>query len=234
MSDFLNQKKNSAGCSECDKGLIRKRNEDGFGFESAIYCDCFIESESLTHSASLLKVSNISERFIKRYDATKWVQPKDLDFDTLDAMLSEDTIEKNWLFFYGPAGTGKTYASIVAAKIAVLREKEVFFATVPDLLNMLRPSGTEAEGNIRYIAMRNCKLADLLILDDIGQEKSSQWVREQLYIIINHRYNEGLPTIFTSNFPLSRIETNISSAVHSRIKAEATVVDFTPEENRRV
>ncbi len=47
--------------------------------------------------------------------------------------------------------------------------------------------------------MDSVKNADLLLLDDLGAERASEWVRERIFVIVNHRYREELPTIFTSN-----------------------------------
>ncbi len=55
---------------------------------------------------------------------------------------------------------------------------------------------------------RNCPV---LLLDDLGSEKRSPWTDEQLYRLLNHRYNEGLPTVNASNVLLNRLEPRIPS-----------------------
>jgi len=53
--------------------------------------------------------------------------------------------------------------------------------------------------------MQRCIDVDVLVLDDIGQEKPSEWVKERLYIIINERYQLGKKTILTSNVSLQKL-----------------------------
>lgn len=138
--------------------------------------------------------------------------------------------EKKWLFLTGTSGTGKTFTSVICAKVALLQEKSVYFSSVTDLLSDLRPN--EAYPAKSADILKRCKEVDLLILDDIGHEKSSQWVREQLYMIINSRWNSMKATIFTSNFDIQNIETTISSAVHSRIRGESIYVKFNDSDKR--
>jgi DNA replication protein DnaC len=53
----------------------------------------------------------------------------------------------------------------------------------------------------------------VLLLDDLGAEKETEWTQEQLYRVINHRYNEGLPTLIAGNVPLDEIEPRIASRI---------------------
>ncbi|MFQ5988147.1 MAG: DNA replication protein DnaC, partial [Dehalococcoidia bacterium] len=51
----------------------------------------------------------------------------------------------------------------------------------------------------------------LLILDDFGEQSSTPWAQEKLYQLINHRYNDRLPTVITTCLPLENMETRIGS-----------------------
>ena len=82
---------------------------------------------------------------------------------------------------------------------------------VPDLLDQLRATFDPETGvayDERFQQIRN---ANLLVLDDLGTENSTAWASEKLFQIINHRYNEQLPTVITSNAKLDRIEDRIVS-----------------------
>src|SRR4029078_3601947 len=82
----------------------------------------------------------------------------------------------------------------------------VLFAVVPDLLDHLRATFDPTNGvayDDRFSAIRN---SPLLVLDDLGTENTTPWAREKLYQIFNHRYNEQLPTVITSNQDFKRIE----------------------------
>ena len=81
--------------------------------------------------------------------------------------------------------------------IGTLLQKEVLYINTPRLLDKLRPNGSEEDW------IEKCMQPDILVLDDLGQEKISEWVLERLYIIINERYTARKKTIITSNLPIT-------------------------------
>lgn len=119
-----------------------------------------------------------------------------------------------WLFLHGNCGGGKTHLAVAIALYAMERQKlSVLFAVVPDLLDHLRATFDPGAGvayDDRFNAVRN---AQLLILDDLGTENTTAWAREKLYQIFNHRYNEQLPTVITSNQDFKKIEERVLSRI---------------------
>lgn len=216
----------NGGCEKCDRGHIRIPKEP-FGFDYGT-CVCLVEAESLNFSRELLKKSSLPTRMLHGYSVDNWKEDT-ISFETLLKFMNGG-LEKKWLFLSGTAGTGKTYASIICAKIALLQEKSVYFTSVTKLLSNLRPD--ESSPGMHSVLRKYCVHVDLLILDDIGHEKSSQWVREQLYLIINERWNNMKTTILTSNFPLDNIGKTISSAVYSRVKGESLCLEFDDVDSR--
>src|SRR5215211_1404067 len=103
------------------------------------------------------------------------------------------------LYFCGPIGVGKTHLA-VAVMNEIITKKRVpsLFVTVPELLDNLRGAYNDPGRDIDEW-MDSVKNADLLLLDDLGAERANEWVRERIFVIVNHRYREELPTIFTSN-----------------------------------
>lgn len=73
----------------------------------------------------------------------------------------------------------------------------------------------------------------LLLLDDIGAEKPSEWVRERLYSLINYRVSNRLATIFTSNCPPTQLEEQVGPRIASRIFATSNLVLQLEEIDRR-
>lgn len=123
------------------------------------------------------------------------------------------------LFFCGGVGTGKTHLA-VAAMSELMETKRVpsLFVTVPELLDNLR--GTyNAPGRNLDDWMDAVKNAELLLLDDLGSEKASQWVQERLFVVVNHRYREALPTLFTSNIGPKDISAQLGERTTSRVIA---------------
>ena len=118
---------------------------------------------------------------------------------------------QGWLIFFGGYGTGKTHLAAAIANVALRRQQRVIFAIVPDLLDHLRatfgPDSPVAYDD-RFELVRE---VSLLILDDLGTENTTSWAREKLYQLINHRYNEALPTVITSNLAPEAIDGRIFS-----------------------
>ena len=118
-----------------------------------------------------------------------------------------------WLVLHGGVGVGKTHLAAAIANAYASRnlQASVYFRVVPDLLDQLRATFDPETGvayDERFQQIRN---ANLLVLDDLGTENSTAWASEKLFQLINHRYNEQLPTVVTSNAQLDRIEDRIVS-----------------------
>ena len=175
-------------------------------------CECKVRDEDQKRGEELRQLSNL--------DAFA-----DLTFETFDAEVEGmvDAYEEafayarepdGWLFFHGPCGVGKTHLAVAIARAAMVEQKmSVLFAVVPDLLDHLRATFDPGSGTAyddRFNAIRN---AQLLVLDDLGTENTTPWAREKLYQIFNHRYNERLPTVITSNLDFKRIEERVLSRI---------------------
>ena len=118
------------------------------------------------------------------------------------------------LLIAGPTGTGKTWQAYGALRIAVTTPRGPRWeaTTFADFIASLRPSAKDPESNLeRY---RN---ADVLLLDDLGAAKSSEWVEETAYRLLNHRYEAMLPTIFTTNLPLADLREGLGDRLASRL-----------------
>jgi len=223
---LLSDKPVAFGCDKCKGGYIYFPKEEGLGYTYE-YCTCYIEAELLKERREAFQNSNLEGGLIGRYKLVDWQENKSLPFDELVKMIDSSEDDSKWLFLYGGAGTGKTYTAIILAWIALFRDKTAYFSDVVSLLDELRPSNDEA-----YLVIKKCREVDVLILDDIGHEKSSQWVRERLYLIINSRWNNQKMTIFTSNFPIENLKRTVSGAVYSRVKGESLEVHLADKDKR--
>jgi DNA replication protein DnaC len=120
---------------------------------------------------------------------------------------------QGWLILTGPYGSGKTH---LAAAIANYRSSQGFpsmFVVVPDLLDHLRATfspKSETSYDRRFDEIRT---APLLVLDDLGTQAATPWVREKLYQLFNHRYNAGLPTVITTVDPIEKADERIRSRI---------------------
>lgn len=142
-----------------------------------------------------------------------------------------------WLVLEGPYGCGKTHLAAAIGNQRLAQGDMVLFITTPDLLDHLRSTyGPSSE--IGYDEMFNrIRDAHLLILDDLGSENPSQWAGEKLFQLLNHRYNNRLPTVITTNVDLDRIDGRIRSRMLDEAlirRARITAPDYrTPAENQQ-
>ena len=106
------------------------------------------------------------------------------------------------VFLYGTKGTGKTKLAAIIANERARAGSPVLFASVPDLMADIRRSFKDETTSEAVQAVKN---TPFLVLDDLGAEKMTEWVGEQLFCIVNHRYNEQLPTVVTSNYSPTQV-----------------------------
>jgi DNA replication protein DnaC len=108
------------------------------------------------------------------------------------------------LLFIGKPGLGKTHLAVAALKCAIQRTNaRGFFYTTPELLALIRSTFNDATKSAEADIIRPVMEAQLLVLDDLGAERPTDWVEETLNLIVNTRYNHRRLTIFTSNYPLA-------------------------------
>lgn len=125
------------------------------------------------------------------------------------------------LVLLGPIGTGKSRAAFAAMRPAAADGQHVEFWPMIELLDALKAE-FDADGPARLLD--RLVDVDVLMLDDVGAEKLSEWSSERLYRIVNHRWLYNLPTVVTSNLPPDEIEAEIGPRTFSRLVGDAAVV----------
>lgn len=128
----------------------------------------------------------------------------------------------HWLLLMGGYGCGKTHLAAAIAHTAVDHHIQTLMMTVPDLLDLLRSDYDEKHE--QRDSLSKVREIDLLILDDLGTQNSTQWAVEKLFQIINYRYIKKLSTVFTTNLRLENIDGRIASRI--RDLDLVTILDF--------
>ena len=103
------------------------------------------------------------------------------------------------LYIAGPIGTGKTLLASCLALDLIRHGKFVLWSNVGDLLRELRATFGNKEQN-EIMVIDRFAAASILVLDDLGKERPTEWAAEQLFAIFNRRYDHGKPTIVTTNY----------------------------------
>jgi DNA replication protein DnaC len=114
----------------------------------------------------------------------------------------DENLEKGrGLWFDGPVGTGKTSLAILVAKAAKDAGRSYAVYPVPRLLaEIKRTFDRDASDTYLGVFRRLCTV-DVLVLDDLGAEKQTEWVLEQLYSIVNERWQDRRSIVVTTNIP---------------------------------
>jgi DNA replication protein DnaC len=128
---------------------------------------------------------------------------------------------KGWLVLAGPSGCGKTHLAAATANQCIQENRPAFYITTPDLLDHLRSSfnpDSEMPYDEFFEQVRN---TPLLILDDLGAQSSTPWAQEKMDQLLNHRFNNQLPTVIVSIIPIEelgeRIRTRLTDSTICQI-----------------
>jgi DNA replication protein DnaC len=141
--------------------------------------------------------------------------------------------EGRGLMFRGDVGTGKTSLAMLISRAAMEAERTVAIYSLPRLLSMLRETyDDDTELSLNGLIDRLCAV-DLLHVDDVGAEQSSPWVLEQLYTIINTRYEDGRAMVVTTNLEDDELRAQIGDRTVSRLDEMCEVLPVYGPDRRR-
>lgn len=212
-------------CEEMRQFLYRRNqlracNEELLIVEKKLYND-------KRHAQRILKESGIGRRFLGAgFDNFKReVMPHAYDV-AYNFATGFSQNNGNGLIFTGDVGTGKTHlAAAIAHHIIESYSVTVQFINYVDLIADLKAAFSSDTGNVVQIEKRMCE-SNLLIIDDLGKEKQSQFTNELLYRVVNRRYKDNLPLIITTNYRLPVLAERLDYAVFSRIIGICKAVDM--------
>jgi DNA replication protein DnaC len=132
--------------------------------------------------------------------------------------LDQNIADGRGLWLEGSVGTGKTTLAMLVSKKAIEAGHSVALYSLPRLLARIRRTYDGDAGQLSYLEFfERLTSVDLLHLDDLGAEKRSDWVLEQLYAIVDERYATNRSMVVTTNLELNELEEQIGERTVSRL-----------------
>lgn len=126
----------------------------------------------------------------------------------------------------GNIGAGKTHAAVALARLAHDQGREVLFRSAVGLLDELRPDGPPD-------AFKRSCTVDVLVLDDLGSERRTDWTADRVSAVLVARYDDCRPTIVTSNLSPEALEVATGVRIYSRLYDDALRVRVSGDDRRR-
>ena len=171
---------------------------DDHGVRRVVRCDCW--RDRIVHDR--LGDANIPKRYLHCTFDNFTAYNESLEQAVVKARHVADGFPASrGLLFEGQPGVGKTHLAVAVLKqvIEAAGVRGLFYDT-RDLLRVIRSTYDPSIRTTELEVLRPVMTADLLVLDDLGAEKTSEWVEETMNLIVNTRYNERRLTVFTSNY----------------------------------
>jgi DNA replication protein DnaC len=196
---ILDRKTNVAKRCECAKENVTSNLFDRAEIPKR-YSNCTLENFDVMDKKNFSAALKTSREFVKRY-------PK----------------VKKGLLFMGPSGVGKTHLAVGILK-SLIQDKSVdcLFMDFQELLRNVQNS-YQPDSNLSELRVFEPVLSvEMLLLDDLGSKAATEWMRDTLAYIVNHRYNNQKISIFTTNFideDVAKTDFTLSERIGIRIRS---------------
>ena len=164
-----------------------------------VRCACFFRNQS----AHLFENAGIPARY-KNCEFTTYVVAANDSLAvaklTIEKWVQQYPIEKAGLLLVGPSGVGKTHLAVAATKELIRKGAHCLFSDYRELLKQIQNSYNASAQVTELELLRPVFEAEVLLLDDLGAVRPSEWVWDTVSLILNARYNENRTTVITANF----------------------------------
>lgn len=161
----------------------------------------------------------------------------------VEYFLSDQDQERG-LVLVGEAGVGKTHLAVSILGELIRRYRvDGRFVDFTELIHRIQSTFDPSSPESKHHVLDPVTDAEVLVLDELGAQKPTAWVREILYLVINARYTRRLPTIFTTNYSLGgdgddgrgaiALEERIGAPLVSRLHEMAYILSLSTQDFRR-
>jgi DNA replication protein DnaC len=184
-------------CEICDDTGWKPIEEDGV--RRVVRCDCW----RLGRNSKSLENAGIEPRY-KKCSLDNFRTDTESQLDAVRrcrTFIDQYPVVEKGLLFMGIPGVGKTHLATAVLRLAIEKTGAYgLFVDVRKLLRTIKDTYNPVVKTTEFEVIRPVMEAQLLVMDDLGAEKTSEWVDETMNLIINTRYNKRLTTIFTTNY----------------------------------
>jgi DNA replication protein DnaC len=178
---------------------------DGSGFLFDEQTNTASDCRCRPQRVALAKARSLSAVIPRRYRDVAFDRPPVSDIEPQVVAATRrfaDTIDEKLdagrgLWFMGPVGTGKTTLAMLVSKAALRAGRSVAIYSLPRLLNEIRDTHRAERSHVDLLDRLTA--VDLLHIDDVGAERTTDWVLEELYSIVNGRYEDQRSVVITTN-----------------------------------
>ncbi len=178
---------------------------DGTGFRYDEATNTAFDCRCRAQRVARAKARSLSAVIPRRYRDVSFDRPPANEIDPAIvtatrryvAGIDEQLDAGRGLWFMGPVGTGKTTLAMLVSKAAIKAGRSVAIYSLPRLLNEIRDTHRAERSHVALLDRLTA--VDLLHIDDVGAERSTDWVLEELYSIVNGRYEDQRSIVISTN-----------------------------------